>query len=310
MEISKLHNKTILYSALDWGFGHVTRSIGIIKDLLNQENKVIVACNEEQKLLFKSYFPDLEYVFLEGYNFQFSGKGSWSWDLWKQRKSFFKTIKGEQQFVENYCRENKVDLVVSDHRYGFYLENKASVFVTHQVHLPIPKRHFFIQKWHEKQMKKFSSLWILDDEKNPLAGKLSQAISHKNLSYLGLKSRFSKSDIQAVKYDYLIVVSGPLPYSEQFLDEVKQKVDFTGKKVAVLHPDSLEINSRNEAWTYCPASDLKVNDTLFYESETIVSRSGYSTLMDLKVLNKKSILFPTKGQKEQEYLLEIWQKNK
>lgn len=307
MEISKLHNKTILYSALDWGFGHVTRSIGIIRELIEQENRVIIACNDEQKQLFKSYFPDLEYLFLEGYNFVFSGKGSWSWDLWKQRKSFFKTIRLEHQFVQIFCTKNKVDLLISDHRYGFYLENKASIFVTHQLHLPIPKRHFFIQKWHEKQMRKFSSLWVLDDEKNSLAGKLSQVIQHKNLTYLGLKSRFSKNERQEIKYDYLLVVSGPLPYSEQFLDEVKQKVDFSGKKVAVLHPNSLEIKSKNEAWTYFPANDLKSTDALFFESEIIVSRSGYSTLMDLKILKKKAILFPTKGQKEQEYLAKIHQ---
>lgn len=307
MEISKLHNKTILYSALDWGFGHVTRSIGIIRELIEQENKVIIACNEEQKQLFKSYFPDVEYLFLEGYNFKFSGKGSWSWDLWKQRKSFFKTIQIEYKFVQDFCAKNKIDVVISDHRYGFYLENKASVFVTHQLHLPIPKRHFFIQKWHEKQMKKFSSLWVLDDEKNSLAGKLSRVIQHKNLSYLGLKSRFSKSETKEIKYDYLLVVSGPKPYSEQFIDEVKQKVDFSGKKVAVLHPNSLEIKVRNMDWDHFPANDLKTNDTLFLESETIVSRSGYSTLMDLKVLGKKAILFPTKGQKEQEYLAKIHQ---
>jgi UDP-N-acetylglucosamine:LPS N-acetylglucosamine transferase len=38
------------------------------------------------------------------------------------------------------------------------------------------------------------------------------------------------------------------------------------------------------------------------ESELIISRSGYSTIMDLAALGKKAIFVPTPGQMEQEYL--------
>ncbi len=37
-------------------------------------------------------------------------------------------------------------------------------------------------------------------------------------------------------------------------------------------------------------------------SDMVLSRSGYTTLMDLAKLNKKAILIPTPGQSEQEYL--------
>ena len=37
-------------------------------------------------------------------------------------------------------------------------------------------------------------------------------------------------------------------------------------------------------------------------SDVIVTRSGYSTIMDLAVLGKRAILIPTPGQTEQEYL--------
>ncbi|MEO1714790.1 MAG: glycosyltransferase, partial [Bacteroidota bacterium] len=39
-----------------------------------------------------------------------------------------------------------------------------------------------------------------------------------------------------------------------------------------------------------------------HDSELVVCRSGYSSLMDLKVLGKKALLIPTPGQTEQEYL--------
>ena len=42
----------------------------------------------------------------------------------------------------------------------------------------------------------------------------------------------------------------------------------------------------------------------------IISRSGYSTIMDLHVLNRSAELSPTPGQTEQEYLIEWLKKSK
>jgi spore coat polysaccharide biosynthesis predicted glycosyltransferase SpsG len=302
---TSVSNKKILYAALDWGMGHLTRSIGIIRDLLIQNNEIVIACNSDQKEIFLSYFPNIKCIFLEGYNFKFSGNGNWSLDLWKQRKSFFKSIKHEHDFVRKTCLSEQYDLIISDHRYGFFSRDIESVFITHQVNLPLVKLYFFVQNWHKKQLKKFSQIWVLDDENSSLAGALSTKIQGLNLKYIGWKSRFIKEELKTNKYDYLIVVSGPKPYSEQFIDEVENKLDFSQKRVAVIYPNSIKLFNKNQNWNYFSSSNLKANDMLFYESEIIISRSGYSTLMDLKVLNKKSILIPTKGQKEQEYLFNL-----
>ena len=48
---------------------------------------------------------------------------------------------------------------------------------------------------------------------------------------------------------------------------------------------------------------------LILSSQTIICRSGYSTLMDMHVLGKNElILIPTPGQTEQEYLADYWHK--
>ena len=39
-------------------------------------------------------------------------------------------------------------------------------------------------------------------------------------------------------------------------------------------------------------------------SKLVISRSGYTTVMDLSVLGKKAFFIPTPGQFEQEYLAE------
>ena len=44
------------------------------------------------------------------------------------------------------------------------------------------------------------------------------------------------------------------------------------------------------------------------ESEIIISRSGYSTIMDLQKLQSKAIFVPTPGQTQQEYLAKYLKK--
>jgi UDP-N-acetylglucosamine:LPS N-acetylglucosamine transferase len=56
-----------------------------------------------------------------------------------------------------------------------------------------------------------------------------------------------------------------------------------------------------------PAAELC---SLIMSSDLIISRSGYTTVMDLAALRKKSILIPTPGQTEQEYLGEYLMQNK
>ena len=52
-------------------------------------------------------------------------------------------------------------------------------------------------------------------------------------------------------------------------------------------------------WNHLPSNTL---NELLNNSEYIVARSGYSTIMDLLAVRKNAILVPTPGQTEQEYL--------
>ena len=45
-------------------------------------------------------------------------------------------------------------------------------------------------------------------------------------------------------------------------------------------------------------------------SDIVISRSGYSTIMDLAALNKKAIFIPTPGQTEQLYLAQHFENQK
>ena len=56
MKISEVQNKKILFSCLNWGMGHVSRSIGLIHSLIKQNNTVIIAGESDQLKIFKTYF--------------------------------------------------------------------------------------------------------------------------------------------------------------------------------------------------------------------------------------------------------------
>jgi UDP-N-acetylglucosamine:LPS N-acetylglucosamine transferase len=64
-------------------------------------------------------------------------------------------------------------------------------------------------------------------------------------------------------------------------------------------PEKQQITPRVQQVNHMNAKDL--NEAML-ASKMVLSRSGYTTLMDLVKLNKKAILIPTPGQSEQEYL--------
>lgn len=306
MKLEETHHQRILLSPLNWGMGHVSRSIGLVRKLLAQQNTVIIACDASQQKVFASYFPELEMVSHAGYPFDFSGKGNFAADLFNNRRKLFPRFAREQKEIEALIEAHRIDLVISDQRYGFFSAKVPSVFVTHQLHLPLKWFQLPAQWINARLIRNFKSVWCMDTPDHALAGKLSQPISGVAIDYIGFFSRFEASVATTEKYAYLFVVSGPEPYAEQFF---RQVLSFSEKQTAplacLIPQDYLLPEKLPEHLTLITASDWKKNDQLFHESEVIVSRAGYSTLMDLQVLGQKAILIPTPGQNEQIYLSQL-----
>lgn len=308
MKLGEVQDKKILYSALNWGMGHVARSIGLIRKLKAQNNEVIVACDAQQRSVFETYFPTMQFVNHEGYPFDFSGRGSFASDLFASRKKLLARFVHEQIEVESYISSFNIDLVISDHRYGFFSKKKPSVFVTHQINLPLKWFQFLAQAYHHGLLRNFTQIWCMDDENQSLAGKLSQNTIKKPVEYIGWFSRFEKEVISEqinTNDSILAVVSGPSPYAEQFLEEI---IDFASSQEGKIQcfvaftPNLKEIPANLEVLV---SSDWQELDKHYLDCKALISRAGYSTLMDLKMLNKPAILIPTKGQLEQIYLSEL-----
>lgn len=293
MKPETINNKKILISPLNWGFGHVARSIGLIHQLRSQNNQIFVACSLEQKEIYENYFDDLNFIDHNPYPFNFKGKGHFSWDLLISLPSLSKRRKLEHIECEEIVQEFNIDMVIADHRYGFYSKNAISIFVTHQLNLPVSGLESIIQNKHEKLLGNFNWIWILDYEDSRLAGNLSVNKKFDNVVYIGPYSRFTLYDkIPSKNGQTVLIASGPMPYAQQLVGEVL-KSDSPDLILGSAHIDPCGLRL---------ISDWKEQDQIIMEAKRIISRSGYSTIMDLEFLNCEAKLIPTPGQAEQEYL--------
>jgi UDP:flavonoid glycosyltransferase YjiC (YdhE family) len=301
-----ISQKRILLSPLNWGMGHVARCIPLIDTFLKNGNTVIVAVSDDQAIVFRAYFPSIEVVKHEGYPFVFAGKGNFSLDLARQFKGLKKRLRSEVEQTEKLVNDLHIDLVISDHRYGFYSTQVPSIMITHQLNLPVRWFEGWVQKVHERYLRQFTEIWIPDMADSSFAGQLSENLKNFNCTYIGALSRFQLNAIPAIKtIDSVIIASGPSIYAEQFVREQLKKLDANSKAIIIASPEVKQRLGVIEV-AIQSAEDWKSCDETIIKARKIISRCGYSTLMDLSVLKVPFSLTPTPGQREQEYLYQYW----
>jgi uncharacterized protein (TIGR00661 family) len=302
--------KKALVSPLDWGFGHTTRIIPVIKNLLKKNYEVDVAGTSFQIDFLKTYFPKLNYLETIGYNVYYSNKGMDFRTIIKQVPKFFKTIEKEKLFVDDVLKNTSYDLIISDSRYGFRNENVKSVIITHQINI---EANIIARKINLNFLNKFDEIWIPDDDKHSLSGKLSypQPLLQHKIKYIGRLSRFSseKITLTSPEYDFMAICSGPEPQKNIFYNEIVKIFSKENKRGVVLKgcPEEDEKTENNKLTIYSHLRDDLLWQTV-QQSKVIICRSGYSSIMDFVPLNKPMILIPTPFQTEQEYLAEYLSK--
>src|SRR5438128_5615785 len=78
-------NLRILVAPLDWGLGHATRCIPIIRELIIQNCDVLLAGEGSQKELLQLEFPELSFLELPGYRISYSKtKSGLFWKMIRQ----------------------------------------------------------------------------------------------------------------------------------------------------------------------------------------------------------------------------------
>ncbi len=311
-----IHNETILFTVLNWGLGHASRSVSIIKQLIQQGNKLILASDGDSKKLLKEEFPELPVLDLPAYNITYSSAG-WYMPitLLLQVSKIKKTIAAEHLAIIDYVNNHKVTYIISDNRYGCHHSSCTNIFITHQLQLAMPLGFGLLSNIFKRVIAKlispFQYCWIPDYEhENNLSGKLSHIKNlPKNYCFIGPQTRFKKG-VATDLYDLIIVLSGPEPQRTILENKLLVIINqLTTLKIILIRGTTKECNSTLAQ--HLTVFDLVESNTLnqyLLQSKKIICRSGYSTLMDLDLLQKSALLIATPGQTEQEYLANVFSK--
>lgn len=307
--------KRIMICPLDWGIGHATRCIPVIQHLTELGHQIIIAADGATLELLRHEFPTYEYIRFPGVKVKYSTTDSQLFSIALQIPSMLNSIAKEHRFVRQKTRELNIDAIISDNRYGAYHKNLPSVLISHQLSLALPEKikqaEHIVQRFIHRLINRFDQCWVPDFETHPrLSGKLSSQSGIKiPVHYIGLLSRFSltSSNIQPTTSggDYVLcVISGPEPQRSLFERTILKHFTESGKLLYLVRglPGAVSgIHSASNIHIYNHLSGKELEE-LFLQADHIISRSGYSTLMDLLATGKKAFLVPTPGQPEQEYL--------
>ncbi|MCI4669258.1 MAG: glycosyl transferase family 28 [Bacteroidia bacterium] len=305
----------ILFAVLDWGLGHATRSIPLIDALIKKGTIIHIASSGSALELLKNSYPSLTFHSLPSYQVSYSQLFDQGFAVLAQLPKLLTAVREEQKLVQALHEEFHFDRIISDHRYGCNLERVPSVFLSHQLSV-IPPKGFgwarsFVRKQHLKQLEVFDEIWIPDFEgKENMAGSLSQGFHlEKNHRFLGALSRFIYPDKSPTPtpFEYVGIVSGPEPHRRLFEKELIQELAKLNGRACVIRgrPDWGNEPESIEGVQVLNHLDTEIFQSYLVNAQLVISRSGYSSIMDYSVLGLKNVvLVPTPGQSEQEYLAE------
>lgn len=303
--------KKVLVAVLDWGLGHATRSVPVIRAFQRQGCEVFLAGSGESLALLRKEFPALPAFSLPAYAPRYPRKGtSMALSMALQLPRFMGVIRAERRAVERIVEKEHIDVIISDNRYGCRSKKVPSVLITHQSNILMPKRFGFlgglVRRLNEGLMHRFDECWIPDfPPGESLAGELSTFgnLTRKvPIRYIGWLSRFEPHPVKGVEtIDVLAIFSGPEPQRTMLEEIVLPQLKASTLNFLAVRglPTTDSDPGDKRIVNFMTALDLQ---SAIESAAVIIARSGYSTVMDMKTLEKKAIFVPTPGQTEQEYL--------
>lgn len=314
--------RRILISPLDWGLGHASRIIPLIDKYLELGDNVIIAGSGMSLNLIKKQFPQLKSVEIPSFKMKYSAGKS---QVWAVAKAFPRLIYysiREHNALKRIVKEENIDLIISDNRFGLFHKTVPSAYITHQLLIKLPKGWSFIEPMvayiHRCIINKFTECWVPDFEscQNSLAGELSHPTKlPKNVKYIGVLSRFNLSERSAgtygscVRNQILAILSGAEPQRTIFENELLTSLQNNPSENIILIKGKIEAEQKitkvDKVTVYNYMNTEQLQEHIL-KADEIICRSGYSSIMDLYALGKlkNATLIPTPGQSEQEYLAE------
>lgn len=308
--------KNILICPLEWGLGHAARMIPLARKLQELNNNVFIGAGEKHLALFRVEMNNVTLIDFSGFSPGYSKYlPQYLFMLLKTPLLLFHIIR-EHHLLKKIIRVYDIDIVISDNRFGLWNKKITSVYVTHMPRIPMPGLFRIFEKtgaWlHRAVMKQYSFCFIPDlpGEIN-LSGRLSHEIKLPvNVRYIGILSRFNdnyeSSGFSLPHKHNTVILSGPEPQRSILKNKLISILEEKEPLTVILEgrPESSNASFRKDNilfYSHLPSAEMK---QIVKTGEIIISRSGYTTIMDLVFLNCTGLLIPTPGQTEQEYLAE------
>jgi len=308
----------ILVSPLNWGLGHASRCVPLVRRFIAEGHEVILGGDGESLTLLRRHFPKLRYVYLAPLTLRYSSGKRQVLAMLKSLPRLIAWSMKDHSILQAVLREEHIDQIVSDNRFGLYNQNAKCIYMTHQLHIMLPKCWKWLEgvaeRLHARVYKRFDEVWIPDyeDLSLSLAGELSHPKTvHGTYRYIGPLSRFErlKEHEKESGFAVVAVLSGLEPQRSMLESELLSR--FAGKEKQVLiiqgrlNKPRTQIKRGNI--TLVPYMNDAELVSVLSGAKHIIARSGYSTIMDLHalgLLNDSTTieLIPTPGQPEQEYL--------
>ena len=306
-----------LFAISSLGLGHATRTLVVIREYLRRGYAVTVisAGNTLSFLRLElAEEPQVELREMPDYPPLERGIG-WrlycylTIDLLKTWRLIAREHRDVHAMAADY------DFIFSDGRYGFHSRWTPSFMLSHQIAFLPPKglreASWLTEHVNVAALRKFDWLFIPDfpSPSANLAGNLAHShnLHRCSHSHIGILSSYPHLDL-AQDVDYLFVISGYLlEHKASFVRTLlEQTVALPGRKVFILgstdaDPAPYDRFRRDDLEIHAVASGA-LRHELFCRARCIVSRAGYTTIMDLVEHGKRALLIPTPNQTEQEYL--------
>jgi len=297
--------KRILVAPLDWGLGHATRCIPIIRALLAQGAEVVLASNGGAYDLLRREFPNLLMERLPAYNIRYKGEHMF-WNMARQLPHIARTVWREHQALQNIIAKHDVQAVISDNRFGCFSKKVPSIFVTHQLNVKVP--NLILKKLVDfvnyQIICQYDVCWLPDVAgMHSLAGELTNSKFDLKIQHLGVLSRMRPLAVPA-QYEAIAVLSGPEPQRTFLERKILAQAQKLPQQFLIVQGKTDHFFEKNIAENIKMVSFLTGNslNEAIAKAGCVICRSGYSSVMDLARLGKRAILIPTPGQTEQEYL--------
>jgi uncharacterized protein (TIGR00661 family) len=301
----------ILFTILNWGLGHAVRCIALIDYLESKGHTIFIASDGIALDFLKKEYPNINISKLPPYDIKYKYKFM-PFNIIEKAPRLIKTLIQEHQTVKKIVKEKGIDLVINDNRLACYSKAVPSIFITHQLNVPVPNQSLrrFTNFGHHYFMNKHNYCWIPDLQGSEnLAGEISTT-NYKTppKQFIGPITTLN-FDSNKESIPLLVVLSGPEPQRSILEKKVIDQSDSIPHEITLVRGSNKPraFQSQNHRLKILDLVERSELEILLQSAQRIICRSGYTSLMDFYLNPKPLYLIPTPGQWEQEHLAEHWQ---